>query len=216
MLTFLSPVNGQSVRNTNILWTSSITLNQAVTWWPQLSGPKQPRGQSKYNTRRVLLSLTFPIECMSDNRRWIPTGHLTDTIFPSIYSQRRSQWPRVLRHRSASARVLGTWVRIPPEAWMFVCCDCCVLPGRGPCDELATRPEEFYRLWCVLMCNLETSWMRSHTQSVVTGLNRRCITGCISYMPSTVTVKHDCWMSSDRLQCSGRYKKILFTAIIKL
>ena len=27
-----------------------------------------------------------------------------------------------------------------------VCCECCVLSGRGLCDELITRPEEFYRL----------------------------------------------------------------------
>ena len=40
---------------------------------------------------------------------------------------------------------------------MFVCCECCVLSGRGPCDELITRPEESYRLWCVVVCDLETS-----------------------------------------------------------
>jgi hypothetical protein len=38
---------------------------------------------------------------------------------------------------------------------MFVCCECCVLSGRGFCDELATRPEESYRLWCVVVCDLE-------------------------------------------------------------
>jgi len=38
---------------------------------------------------------------------------------------------------------------------MFVCCDCCVLSGRGLCDELITRPEEFYRLWRVVVCDLE-------------------------------------------------------------
>jgi len=32
-----------------------------------------------------------------------------------------------------------------------------VLSGRGLCDELITRPEESYRLWCVVMCDLETS-----------------------------------------------------------
>jgi hypothetical protein len=42
---------------------------------------------------------------------------------------------------------------------MFVCCDCYVLSGRGLCDELITRPEESYRLWCVV-CDLETSRMR--------------------------------------------------------
>jgi len=34
-----------------------------------------------------------------------------------------------------------------------------VLSGRGLCDELITRPEGSYRLWCVV-CDLETSWMR--------------------------------------------------------
>jgi hypothetical protein len=43
---------------------------------------------------------------------------------------------------------------------MFVCCECCVLSGRGLCDELITRPEESYRLWCVVVCDLETSIMR--------------------------------------------------------
>jgi hypothetical protein len=38
---------------------------------------------------------------------------------------------------------------------MYVCCECCVLSGRGLCDELITRPEESYRLWCVDMCDLE-------------------------------------------------------------
>ena len=31
--------------------------------------------------------------------------------------------------------------------------------GRGLCDELVTRPEESYRLWCVV-CDLVTSRMR--------------------------------------------------------
>jgi hypothetical protein len=71
-----------------------------------------------------------------------------------------SQWPRCPRRKSAAARLLGLWVRIPPEAWMFVFCECCVLSSRGLCDELITRPEESYRLWCVVVCDLETSWMR--------------------------------------------------------
>jgi len=40
---------------------------------------------------------------------------------------------------------------------MFVCCECCVLSGTGFCDELMTRPEESYRLWCVVVCDLETT-----------------------------------------------------------
>ena len=42
---------------------------------------------------------------------------------------------------------------------MFVCCECCVLSGRGLCDELITRTEESYRLCCVVVCDLETSRM---------------------------------------------------------
>jgi len=30
-----------------------------------------------------------------------------------------------------------------------------VLSGTGLCDELNTRPEESYRLWCVVVCGLE-------------------------------------------------------------
>ena len=39
---------------------------------------------------------------------------------------RRSQWPRGLRRTSAAARLLRSWVRIPPGAWKFVCCVCVV------------------------------------------------------------------------------------------
>ena len=61
--------------------------------------------------------------------------------------------------RPQAARLLRSWVRIPPGAWIFVCCDCRVFSGRGLCDELITRPEESYRLWCVVVCDLETSRM---------------------------------------------------------
>ena len=72
----------------------------------------------------------------------------------------RSQWQRGLRRRSAAARLLGLRVRIPPGAWMSVCCECCVLSGRGLCEGLITRPEEFNRVRCVVVCDLETSITR--------------------------------------------------------
>jgi hypothetical protein len=43
---------------------------------------------------------------------------------------------------------------------MSVCCECCVLLGRGLCDGLVTRPEESYRLWRVYQCDRETSAKR--------------------------------------------------------
>jgi hypothetical protein len=46
---------------------------------------------------------------------------------------------------------------------MSVCWECCVLSGRGLCDELITRPEESYRMWCVAVCVIVTFPVRSHT-----------------------------------------------------
>jgi hypothetical protein len=40
---------------------------------------------------------------------------------------------------------------------MFVCCECCVLSGRGLCVGLITHPEEPYRLWRIVVCDQETS-----------------------------------------------------------
>jgi hypothetical protein len=37
---------------------------------------------------------------------------------------------------------------------------CCVSSSRGLCDELIPRPEESYRLWWVVGCDLETMGMR--------------------------------------------------------
>jgi hypothetical protein len=47
------------------------------------------------------------------------------------------------------------------RAWMYLSCECCVLSGRGLCDELITRSEESYRL-CVrlVVCDIETSRKR--------------------------------------------------------
>ena len=59
--------------------------------------------------------------------------------------------------RPVAPRLLRSWVQIPPGAWIFVCCECRVLSGRGLCDELITRPEESYRLCCVVVFDLETS-----------------------------------------------------------
>jgi len=38
---------------------------------------------------------------------------------------------------------------------MSVSCECCVLSGRGFCDELIIRPEESCGLWSVVVCDLE-------------------------------------------------------------
>jgi hypothetical protein len=47
-----------------------------------------------------------------------------------------------------------------PTGCMDVCLVWVLCVVRGLCDELMTRPEESYRLWWVVVCDLETSWMR--------------------------------------------------------
>jgi len=85
---------------------------------------------------------------------------VSSTFINSKDKHCRSQWPRGLRRRSAAAHLLRLWLRIPQGASMFVCCECCVLSGRGLCDELITLPENSYRLWRVVVYDLEISWMR--------------------------------------------------------
>jgi hypothetical protein len=105
----------------------------------------------------VTLSLETPFArpAHSDVRNDIILAYIQPsyTITPLINTRTipgcRSQLPRGLRHRSAAACLLILWIRIPSAAWMFVCSERCVLWGTGLCDGLITRPEKFYRVWCV-------------------------------------------------------------------
>ena len=92
------------------------------------------------------------------------TGPVTGNLY-FYYCFRRSRWPSGQRSRSAADRLLRLWVRTPPGTWKFVCSECCVLSVRGLCVGLITRPEESYRLWRVVVCDLETSWVRRHSPS---------------------------------------------------
>jgi len=55
----------------------------------------------------------------------------------------RFRWSRGLRRWSSLLGLL--------RAWNFVSCVCCVFSGRGLCDGLITRSEEYYEL-CVELC----------------------------------------------------------------
>jgi len=108
----------------------------------------------KAQTRKLRLLLATYIKRTKYNPLWLGFQF-------GVCNKRlnQSQWPRGLRRRSAGrspAEIVGSH----PTGGMDVCCDCCVLSGRGLCDELITRPEESYRLWCVVVCDLENSRMR--------------------------------------------------------
>ena len=55
---------------------------------------------------------------------------------------------------------------------MFVCCECCVLSGRGLCDKLITRPEESYRLYCVVVCDLQKKNLKNEEAMTRVGSQR--------------------------------------------
>ena len=116
-------------------------------------------------------------------------GDITMNYVWIIYKRCRSMWPRGLRRRSAGVRLLWLWVRIPPGTRMSARCECCVFPGRGLCDELITRLEQSYRLCCVVVCDLETSWMRRSLSAwghSVTG-EKKC-KKCVNQI-------HEAWLS---------------------
>jgi hypothetical protein len=58
------------------------------------------------------------------------------------------------------------------------------LSGRGLCDGLITHPEESYRLWCVLLCDLENEEAKTH-KWVVKASKIIIIIGKIVLLPSS-------------------------------
>jgi len=86
-------------------------------------------------------------------------------------------------------------IRISPEAWMFVCCDCCMLSGRGLCDEPIAIPEESYRVWCVWVWS-RSPVMGSHDSEsgrTTTGNKYICSASCLwQVVIFSVQVKHTC------------------------
>ena len=76
--------------------------------------------------------------------RILSSNNVTDLPVP--VAARSKEW---VCDRSP-AEIVGS----NPKGGMDVCC---VLSGSGLCDKLITRPEESYRLWCVVVCDLETS-----------------------------------------------------------
>jgi len=126
----------------------------AVDWIPGFSGENYGGIYGRQSNNGEVT-----IYICSNNYAIKPTKSTVSKLFCFliILILSRSQWPHGLRRRSTAARLQRLWVRIPPGAWVSVCCE---LSGGGLCDKLITRPEESYRLWCVVVCDLETSRMR--------------------------------------------------------
>ena len=139
----------QGVANSSSSSSSSSTLLY-INWQlmennPELKGARQPDLPNCQTCKQTDKPVPESIQ---------RSPHLLLIILPSLCLATRP-----LRRGSAVARLLGMRVRVQPDAWMFLSCECCVLSGIGLFIGLITRLEESYRLWCVWVL-YEASIMR--------------------------------------------------------
>jgi len=91
---------------------------------------------------------------------------------------------------------------------MSVCSECCVLSGRGLCDELIDHPEESYRLWCVVVCDLENSRTRRPWPAAPRGGGRgiKVITRNTAHAKKTInkyTQRKRCSETIAKIRCNN-------------
>ena len=63
-----------------------------------------------------------------------------------------------------------------------------MLLGRGLCDELIPRPEKSYRLWRVVVCDLETS--KEEAKSPLKGCKYKPTIGCDAERKKSVQINY--------------------------
>jgi hypothetical protein len=106
-------------------------------------------GDDLYEDQNLQLSgLEYKLESSLDRSVSLTLPPRQTLRLPDCYLG-QSQWLRGLRRGSAASGLLVSWVRISLEAWISVCCQCCVLSGRCLYVGLITHREESYRVWRV-------------------------------------------------------------------
>ena len=146
-VTYRAPSSYISLSTANRLsreWPPSTAIKLAIR--PLLKASHMSENKGVWQSLRNIGALTISSRHAHSQKFW--------------FTELRSQWPRCLKRGSAAARLLRLWVWIPPGEWMSVCCEWCVLSGTGLYDELITSTKESYRVLCVVVYDLETSWMR--------------------------------------------------------
>ena len=109
----------------------------------------------------------------------------------------RLQWAHGLGHGPAAACILGLQRRIPLGTLTSVFCECCVLSGIDPYVGLITRPEEPYRVWCVIVWEWSLELRRSWPTRACCTLIK--ITTALHYVTNTQLWKFVNIWASDRV-----------------
>jgi hypothetical protein len=88
-----------------------------VKYVPGVLSPRVKRSHSHHLLPRSGKSRNF-----IPSLPWRLHGGIGTGFYTAAVIEGRSQWPRSLRRRSTAAWLLGSRVRIPLGAWMFVSC----------------------------------------------------------------------------------------------
>jgi len=86
-----------------------------------------PRGSETTNGKAgpPVVSASCMTFLLCTSVQWLPV--LRKTLLTETSKFRYQSTKLRLRRKTAAARLLGLWVRIPPGAWISVSCECCVL-----------------------------------------------------------------------------------------
>jgi len=95
-------------------------LTCLVNWIYGIEVQQRTRCNAQYLV--IIVSFFFYIYNIYCNKKKIHFAHKKK--LSASDDKCRFQWTRGLRRRSAAARLLRSWVRIPPGD-MDVCCECC-------------------------------------------------------------------------------------------
>ena len=100
--------------------------NSQITCTLELDRPQHDRSAACYRPTVFFSSSLCVFIPSRKNLALFKNSVITSSFFSFQTISCRSQWPRGLRRRSATARLLRLWVRIPPGAWIsvvsVVCC----------------------------------------------------------------------------------------------
>ena len=105
---------------------------------------------TRFKSRHVSwVSSRFPLQCRGTPR---PLFSTPLSIYPALTKlSSRSQWPSGLRRRSTAARLLRSWVRIPPGGMDVLSIVCCQVEVSATGWSLVQRsPTDCAALLCVI------------------------------------------------------------------